>query len=248
MNLSKLLLVLAAFCFCAITVNAQAKKTATVQSKRIVLKSQQDSISYALGMDVANNITQNEIPLTPEAFTQAVLDVLAKNNLQLTPAQADAQLQALQQTMMAKHQERQAREQVEQAMQAENNKAVGMSFLAENKKRPGIVTTPSGLQYEALVVGTGKQPKETSRVTVHYTGTLLNGTIFDSSVQRGEPIEFPLNQVISGWTEGLQLMKEGGKAKLFIPSDLAYGDRQAGELIAPGSTLIFEVELIKVSD
>jgi FKBP-type peptidyl-prolyl cis-trans isomerase len=255
MNLSKLLLVLTAFCFFAVPTNAQtskksttAKTTKTADATKNNFKTQVDSISYALGMDIANNVMQSELPFNAEFFAQAVIDVFAKNNLKLSQEQAETQLQALNEIMRAKQQEMQAKEQAEQSQKAAGNKVEGTKFLTENQKRAGVITTPSGLQYEILVEGTGKQPKETSKVTVHYTGTLINGTVFDSSVERGEPIEFPLNGVIPGWTEGLQLMKEGGKAKLYLPSDLAYGDREAGPMIAPGSTLIFEVELIKVSD
>ena len=125
--------------------------------------------------------------------------------------------------------------------------AVGQAFLEENSKKPGVMTTPSGLQYLVLTEGTGKSPKATDTVVVHYRGTLLNGAEFDSSYQAGrEPAEFPLNRVIKGWTEGLQLMKEGGKTRLFIPSQLAYGTRGAGIDIGPNETLIFEVELLKV--
>lgn len=128
----------------------------------------------------------------------------------------------------------------------EENKAAGEAFLAENAKKDGVKTTSSGLQYIVVTEGTGATPVATSNVTVHYEGTTINGKIFDSSYKRGEPATFPLNRVIAGWTEGLQLMKEGGKAKFFIPASLAYGDRHAGPSIGPNSTLIFDVELIKV--
>ncbi len=127
-----------------------------------------------------------------------------------------------------------------------DNKQAGVDFLAENKKRPEVKTTDSGLQYEVLTEGTGASPKATDKVTVHYHGTLIDGTVFDSSVERGEPATFPLNGVITGWTEGLQLMKEGSKYRFFIPSNLGYGDRAAGPKIQPFSTLIFDVELINV--
>ena len=130
----------------------------------------------------------------------------------------------------------------------EDAKQRGDVFLAENAKREGVVALPSGLQYEIMRAGNGTSPKSTDRVTVHYRGTLIDGTEFDSSYQRGRPATFRLNQVIKGWTEGLQLMKEGGKRRLFIPSHLAYGKRGAGKLIGPGETLIFEVELIRVSN
>lgn len=127
-----------------------------------------------------------------------------------------------------------------------DNKAMGEAFLAENGKMEGVITTASGLQYQVITEGTGASPNATSNVTVHYEGTTIDGKVFDSSYKRGEPITFGLNRVIAGWTEGLQLMKEGGKARLFIPSNLAYGERHAGPSIGPNSTLIFDVELIKV--
>ncbi|MGZ5027362.1 MAG: FKBP-type peptidyl-prolyl cis-trans isomerase [Methylobacter sp.] len=129
----------------------------------------------------------------------------------------------------------------------EENKAAGTAFLAENAKKPNIITTASGLQYEVLTPGTGTvSPKATDNVTVHYKGTTIDGKEFDSSYSRGEPATFPLNRVIAGWTEGVQLMKEGAKYRFFIPSELAYGEQGAGRAIGPNSTLIFDVELIKI--
>jgi len=129
---------------------------------------------------------------------------------------------------------------------AEKNMKQGTAFLAANAKKPGVKTTPSGLQYLVLKQGTGNKPAATDEVTVHYLGTLIDGTEFDSSYKRGEPARFPLNRVIPGWTEGVQLMKEGAKYKFFIPSGLAYGPRGAGGIISPNATLIFEVELLSV--
>jgi len=129
----------------------------------------------------------------------------------------------------------------------EENKAAGEAFLAENAKKPGVVTTASGLQYQVITEGTGAQPSATDKVTVHYQGTTLDGKEFDSSYKRGAPATFPLNRVIPGWTEGLQLMKEGGKAKLFIPGNLAYGENSPTSKIGPNATLIFDVELVKVN-
>jgi len=132
------------------------------------------------------------------------------------------------------------------AQDASSNLAKGQAFLKENATKPGVKTTPSGLQYLVLEEGKGKSPKATDTVLVHYKGNLLDGTEFDSSYKRNEPISFPLNGVIPGWTEGVQLMKEGGKIRLFIPSNLAYGSRGAGGVIPPDSTLIFDIELLKV--
>jgi FKBP-type peptidyl-prolyl cis-trans isomerase FklB len=127
------------------------------------------------------------------------------------------------------------------------NLKAGQDFLAENKQKPGVTETASGLQYEVITAGDGPKPKASNTVTCHYHGTLINGTIFDSSVQRGRPASFPLNQVISGWTEGLQLMAQGSKWRFFIPPHLGYGNRQVGPTIGPNSTLIFEVELIDIN-
>ena len=131
------------------------------------------------------------------------------------------------------------------AQTPEENKDAGIAFLAENSKKPGVVTTASGLQYQVITEGAGASPGATDNVTVHYKGTTIDGKEFDSSYKRGAPATFPLNRVIAGWTEGLQLMKEGGKSRLFIPSNLAYGERGAGRDIGPNSALIFDVELIK---
>ena len=133
-----------------------------------------------------------------------------------------------------------------EAQGAADNRAEGEAFLEENAEREGVVTLSSGLQYEVLEEGDGATPKRRSTVVVHYAGTLIDGTPFDSSIARGEPAKFPVNRVISGWTEALQLMQVGDKWRLFIPADLAYGDRGVGPVIAPGSTLIFEVELLEV--
>lgn len=133
-----------------------------------------------------------------------------------------------------------------EAQGADSNRAAGAAFLAENAQREGVVTLPSGLQYEVIEEGDGATPGRRSTVVVHYSGTLIDGTPFDSSLQRGEPARFPVNRVIPGWTEALRLMQVGDKWRLFIPADLAYGDRGVGPVIAPGSTLIFEVELLEV--
>jgi len=151
----------------------------------------------------------------------------------------------MQEVLMTYQKEQEEKFVKEMEGKAEDNKTKGAAFLAENGKKPGVKTTASGLQYKILTAGTGKSPKATDVVEVNYEGKLLDGTVFDSSYERGEPIEFPLNQVIAGWTEGLQLMKEGGKYEFYIPADIAYGEAgNAG--IEPNSTLIFTVELLKV--
>jgi FKBP-type peptidyl-prolyl cis-trans isomerase FklB len=192
-----------------------------------------DSISYALGVLLAQNLQSQGFENLDEAsMTAAIHDVLAGNEPKFSAEEAN---QVIQQHMMKK----------QQAQHADAIEA-GKAFLAENAKREGIQVTESGLQYEVLQEGIGPKPEETSKVTVHYHGTLTDGTVFDSSVERGEPTTFGVNQVIKGWTEALQLMPQGAKWKLFIPADLAYGPRGAGGKIGPYETLIFEVELLEI--
>ncbi len=192
-----------------------------------------DKFSYAIGLGIGQNLlAMGARDLHVDDFAQAVKDVLEGNKTAIT------------------HNE--AREivnnyftELENRVNTENI-AKGKAFLEENKKNPNIVTLPSGLQYEVVREGNGRKPKATDRVRCHYEGTLIDGTLFDSSVKRGEPAVFGVNQVIKGWVEALQLMSEGAKWKLYIPSELAYGAQGAGEMIPPHSTLIFEVELIEV--
>lgn len=191
-----------------------------------------EKISYALGYEVASQIPP-EVDLN--TFVNGIRDSKAKKELIYT----DEELQAAYLEFQKQMQEKQISE--TKALNDQNQ-----SFLTENSKKAGVKTTASGLQYKITQAGSGKQPSATSVVTVHYTGKLLDGKVFDSSVERGEPIEFPLNGVIPGWTEGLQLMKEGGKATLYIPSKLAYAEQGVPGTIPPNSTLVFDVELIKV--
>lgn len=193
-----------------------------------------DSISYSLGILVAQN-------LKSQGFNQLDANSLAKGLSEgLNPAISTSDLEQANSIV-----QNYVMKQKEQAGGA--NLEAGRKFLAENGQRSGVVTLPSGLQYEVLKAGTGATPKATDKVTVHYHGTLLDGTVFDSSVQRNKPATFPVNGVIKGWTEALQLMKVGDKWKLFIPTELAYGSRGAGGDIGPNAALIFEVELIGVN-
>jgi FKBP-type peptidyl-prolyl cis-trans isomerase FklB len=205
----------------------------------MVLKTEKDKLSYALGMDIGNSLKIQSIDIDPEVFSQAIKDVTTGNKTLLTDDE-------FQETMKKFQKEMVARQADQERIVAEKNKAEGEAFLSENKKKEGVKTTESGLQYIVFRDGKGDSPKATDKVTVHYRGMLINGTEFDSSYRRGQPASFPVNGVIPGWTEALQLMKPGAKWKIFLPSDIAYGERGAGQHIGPNSALIFEVELISV--
>ena len=204
------------------------------------LTSTQDSVSYSIGLFMAQNLKQQGIKEINNALLMRGLeDALNDQKTQLTQAQAGQVMQSFMQKQMA------VRTAEATKVSAENKKA-GAAFLTENKAKSGVVTTGSGLQYSIEKAGTGAKPTTSDRVKVHYTGKLLDGTVFDSSVERGEPATFGVNEVIKGWTEALQLMPVGSKWKVYIPSDLAYGDRGAGPDIKPGSTLVFDVELLDI--
>ena len=214
------------------------------EPKQVEIKTEVDKQSYALGMSMGNfikaNLDKNNevgINLKQEMILGGIDDALA-GTVQLSEEELKTVIQGL---------EAQVREKVtaQQEKDAEAAKQAGIDFLAENAKREGVVVTDSGLQYQVLTAAEGDKPSETDTVTVHYHGTLIDGTVFDSSVDRGQTASFPLNRVIPGWTEGLQYMNVGSKYKFFIPSELAYGGRNAGK-IAPHSTLIFEVELFSI--
>ncbi len=225
-----------------INVQAQVKKLApkpalkaTVKPVTVSLfKNNADSASYALGARIAQNIkAQGFDNINQVLFQRAVNDVLKGNKLAIVETGLDACIGTYQQKV--------------QSAKSSVAKAAGKIYLANNAKRKGVVVLPSGLQYEVLKTGIDTtKPKLTDKVKCHYHGTLIDGKVFDSSVDRGEPIVFPVGGVIKGWTEALQLMTVGSKWKLFIPSELAYGDQQAGPSIAPGSTLIFDVEVISI--
>ena len=192
-----------------------------------------DKFSYAIGLGIGQNLlSMGAQGINVEDFAQAIADVLNRNELAMSHNEAR---EIVNKYFM----------ELEEKMNAENI-AKGKAFLAENAKKEGIITLPSGLQYEVITEGNGKKPSATDRVKCHYEGTLIDGTLFDSSIKRGQPAVFGVNQVIKGWVEALQLMSEGSKWRLFIPSELGYGAQQAGEMIPPHSTLIFEVELIEV--
>lgn len=210
----------------------------TSNSQQIKLKTSADSAAYAIGVDLGNNIKKNlpEAPggkeLNPQIILQAFATIMKGDSGLIASSKAGA----ITQSYFVKA----------QSMEGGKNKADGQKFLAENGKRAGVTTTASGLQYEVLKAGTGPKPTAENTVKVHYHGTTIDGKVFDSSVERGEPVTFGLGQVIKGWTEALSLMPVGSKWKIYIPSELGYGEQAAGPKIKPNSTLIFEVELISI--
>ena len=200
---------------------------------------EKEKTSYAIGVNMAQPLTNFRDEIDVPMLQKGILDHIEGKELLVSNEEAQPLLQALTQKLMAKEQE-------ETARTAQKNLEEGQAYLKENKAREGVVTTESGLQYEVLKKGDGKSPGKTDRIMVHYKGTTLDGNVFDSSYDRGEPATFQVDQVIAGWTEGVQLMKEGGKYMLFIPADLAYGEGGAGQEIGPNETLIFEVELLEL--
>lgn len=200
-----------------------------------------DKLSYALGLGIGQQLRQMGLKdaLVIEDFAQSIEDVLQGHELKVKNTEA----QGIVNSFFTEQEKKQRAEKAEQGKQALEE---GKVFLTNNANKPGVISLPSGLQYEVLKEGTGKKPKATDKVRCHYEGTLINGTVFDSSYKRGEPAVFGLNQVITGWTEGVQLMSEGAKYRFYIPYRLAYGESGAGEMIPPFATLIFDVELIEV--
>ncbi len=206
-----------------------------------VLTTQKDKFSYALGMNLGTNLHKQSVPVDPNILLRGLKDALAGGKTALTEDQARAALMEVQNEMRKK-------QQAQMQAAGEASKKEGDAFLAANKAKDGVVTLPSGLQYKILTQGTGPKPTATDSVVCNYRGTLINGTEFDSSYKRGEPATFPVSGVIKGWTEALQLMPVGSKWQLFVPSDLAYGERSPGPEIGPDSTLIFEVELLSIQN
>jgi len=199
-----------------------------------------DKLSYALGIGIGRQLSQmGADSLNIDDFAQAIKDIIGGQPLQVSDSEA-------QQLVNSFFQQQEAKQRAAAAEKGKAAKEAGEKFLAENAKKDGIITLPSGLQYQVLKEGNGKRPKATDRVKCHYEGTLIDGTMFDSSIQRGEPAVFGLNQVIAGWTEGVQLMQEGAKYRFFIPYNLGYGEHGAGASIPPFAALVFDVELIEV--
>ena len=218
---------------------------ASGQKGRVVLKTQMDSVSYSMGADIGKNLMQQMPQELLDTLNNAALAEGIHDALDSTERMSDEKISSMVQDYMVEVQKRALAE--EQA-EGEQNLREGEAWLSENDKKPGVITTPSGLQYEVLQKGTGATPTAESTVKVNYKGTLLDGSEFDSSYKRGTPAEFGVGNVIPGWTEALQLMKEGSKWELVIPPTLAYGDRGAPPVIPPNSALVFEVELLKVGE
>ena len=205
-----------------------------------VLKTEKDRISYSIGMDIGNNFKKQSLDIDPDILTKGIKDALSGSKPLMTEKETIETMTKLRKQVMAK--------QAEMMKEAgAQNKVKGDKFLAENKKKDGVITLPSGLQYKIINKGSGNSPKLTDEVSVNYRGTLIDGTEFDSSYRRGKPANFKVNAVISGWTEALQIMKPGSKWQLYIPSSLAYGERGAGRDIGPNAALIFDVELLSVN-
>lgn len=202
-------------------------------------KNDQEKVSYVIGHQIGSNFKRDGLEVNLDVLVNGMKDALADKK---SPVTADEQ-QKLMQDLQKKLREK---AEAKRKQEGDKNAEVGKKFLEDNKKKDGVKTTPSGLQYKVLAEGKGDAPKATDTVKTHYKGTLIDGTEFDSSLKRGQPATFPVNGVIKGWTEALQLMKPGAKYQLFIPSELAYGERGAGEQIGPNATLVFEVELIEI--
>ena len=220
------------------TAKAKTSAAATAQPS-VTLSDQKSKVSYAIGLNMGHSMKQQSVDVDPSVLAQGLKDGLAGGKALMTDDEVRTTLMQFQTDMRAKMEEKRKEA-------GEASKSAGAAFLAANKNKEGVVTLPSGLQYKVLTQGTGPKPTASDTVKCNYRGTLVDGTEFDSSYKGGEPISFPVGGVIKGWTEALQLMPVGSKWQLFIPPDLAYGEKGAGADIPPNSTLIFEVELISI--
>jgi FKBP-type peptidyl-prolyl cis-trans isomerase FklB len=220
-----------------------AKKPATTSKAATpyMLKTEKDKASYALGMSIGTGLHKQGVPVDPAVVSRGLRDAMAGNKTLLTEDEMRAALKKLQEDVHAT-------QEAKAHAAGDTNRKEGEAFLAANKSKDGVVVLPDGLQYKILTAGNGPKPTASDTVSVNYRGTLINGTEFDSSYKRGQPASFPVGGVIKGWTEALQLMPVGSKWQLFLPADLAYGDRGAGGDIGPGETLIFEVELLSIGE
>ena len=215
-------------------------------SPTTTFKEDKDKISYSLGVDIGRTLQKFQLDLNETALSQGIADVLGNKPMAMSDQQLQETLQAFQQKMMQKQQEAMAKKQEQVKAVAEKNKADGKKFLADNGKKADVKTTPTGLQYKVIKEGSGEKPKDSDVVETNYRGTTIDGKEFDSSAKHGSSFSFPVNGVIKGWAEALKMMPVGSKWELYVPSDLAYGDEGYGDDIAPGSTLVFQVELLGI--
>jgi FKBP-type peptidyl-prolyl cis-trans isomerase len=215
--------------------------TPVKQAAPLTLTTQKDKVSYAIGMNLGQGMKKDSLEIDPNILAQGLKDTMTGSKPLMTEEEAKTVMTDLRNEMIKKQQAQAQRI-------GDANKAAGQQFLAANKAKEGVVTLPSGLQYKVLKEGTGPKPAATDTVVCNYRGTLVDGTEFDSSYKTGKPASFPVNHVIKGWTEALQLMPVGSKWQLFIPSDLAYGERSPGAEIGPNSTLVFEIDLLSIQD
>lgn len=204
----------------------------------VQLKTVEQKASYTLGVDLAKNFTKQGLEIDVDALAQGMQDSLKNKPLKLSQEEMEAAVNEVKQALMQKQLE-------ERKKLAEKNAQAGSTFLAENKTKAGVKTTPSGLQYKVITAGEGTSPTEDDMITAHYQGSLIDGTVFDSSYERGSPLEFQMGNVIKGWGEALKLMNAGAKWEVYIPAELAYGEKGAGNRIGPNETLVFTIELIK---
>ena len=225
--------------FLGMALTVMLMTTGAYSADEVALKTQKDKVSYSMGLNLGNSLMRQPFEVDVDLFMTGFTDAVKKRK----PLMTDQEMRETEIAFQNEMAEKQA-----QMMKAaaEKNKKEGEAFLAENKKKEGVKVLPSGLQYKVIKDGTGAIPKATDSATVNYKGTLINGTEFDSSYKRGQPATFQVNGVIKGWTEALQLMKAGSKWQLFVPSDLAYGEKGAGPQIGPNAVLIFEVELLSI--
>ena len=206
---------------------------------QVSLQTEKDKISYSIGVSIAKGLVAQGVDFSPEIVARGIKDTISGGQTLMTENEMQLLLVGLQKQVMAKQQEQATKA-------ADDNKKEGDAFLVENAKKPGVVTLPSGLQYKIIEPGTGPKPKVSDTVVTNYRGTLISGTEFDSSEKNGGPATFPVNGVIQGWTEALQLMEVGAKWQLYVPASLAYGEKGAGDVIGPNKTLIFDIELLEI--
>jgi FKBP-type peptidyl-prolyl cis-trans isomerase FklB len=219
---------------CAFLISCQGNTQNKAQ-----LKTSRDSVSYSIGMNIGQNLKAQMVEVDPVIVGLGIKDILDSAKTVITEDQAKDVMTTFQKTMMAK-------QEAKMKADGEKQKVAGAAFLEENKKKEGVVTLPDGLQYKVITMGTGKRPDSSATVVVNYVGKLIDGTEFDSSVKRGQPAEFALRSVVRGWTEALQLMPVGSKWTIYIPAELAWGERGAGNAIPPNAAVIFDVELLSI--